>query len=135
MIKLLADVNVKGQVARLAALMQSDYWQDFWGDLDVRLLTFPEVGLDATATDAEVWKCCQQQQLYLLTNNRNDDGEDSLTATLRSCNTPTSLPVFTFGDGERILKSKDYAEAVIESLFDYLLRSDTLRGTGRLFLP
>jgi hypothetical protein len=82
-----------------------------------------------------VWRRCQEQRLLLLTNNRNDDGPDSLEATIRTYNTPESLPVFTFGDADKISKSQEYAEEVIESLFDQLLRIDTLNGTGRLFLP
>jgi hypothetical protein len=82
-----------------------------------------------------VWQRCQQERLFLLTNNRNDDGPDSLEATIRKFNTPESLPVFTFGDADKISRSQEYAEEVIESLLDQLLRIDTLHGTGRLFLP
>jgi hypothetical protein len=93
------------------------------------------VGLSPADTDARVWEVCQQRQLYLLTNNRNEDGPDSLGAVIRAQNTATSLPVFTVSDAERIFHSRGYAEQVIESLFDQLLRIDTLRGTGRLYLP
>jgi hypothetical protein len=78
---------------------------------------------------------CQQKECCLLTNNRNDDGPDSLEATIRSANAPSSLPVFTFSDADRIFQSKDYAERVVESLFDKLLRIDDLRGAGQLYLP
>ncbi len=135
MITLLADVNIEGHVRRLAALMQTDYWRELWDHLHLRLVTFATVGLAPKEMDSQVWQTCQQQQLYLLTNNRNDDGPDSLEATIRSKNTITSLPVFTLSDADRIFHSKDYAQHVVESLFDYLLRVDTLRGTGRLFLP
>jgi hypothetical protein len=134
-IKLLADVNVRGQVARLVKLMQSDYWRAFWDHLDVRILTFHDVGLSSADTDAKVWSCCQQNQLYLLTNNRNEDGSDSLEATIRASSTSTSLPVFTFGDAEKIVKNKEYAAQIVESLYDHLLRIDSLHGTGRLYLP
>lgn len=134
-IRLLADVNVEGHVARLVARMQADYWRGLWDDLDLHALRFGDLGLSPRATDAEVWQLCQQQRLYLVTNNRNDDGPDSLEATIRALNTATSLPVFTLADADRILQSKDYAERVVESLFDQLLRIDALQGTGRLFLP
>jgi len=71
----------------------------------------------------------------LLTNNRNEDGPDSLGATIRTENTASSLPVFTFSDADRLFQSRDYADQVTESLFDKLLRIDSLRGTGRLYLP
>lgn len=135
MIQLLADVNIEGQVARLAALMQGNYWREFWDYLDLHLQRFSDVGLTATDTDAVVWAACQQHQLYLITNNRNDDGPDSLEATIRAQNTTQCLPVFTLSAGERVMSSKDYAERVVESLFDQLMRIETLRGTGRLYLP
>ena len=135
MLQLLADVNIEGQVARLVSLMQGESWREYWDHLELRLLRFQDVRLSRSDTDAQVWQICQQQQLYLLTNNRNDDGPDSLAATIRAHNTAASLPVFTLSDADRVYPSKDYAERVVESLFDYLLRIDTLRGTGRLYLP
>jgi hypothetical protein len=134
-IKLLSDVNVQGQVARLRALMQGDYWRVFWDHPDVKIFHFDEVGLIPADSDAKVWHLCQQNRLYLLTNNRNEDGDDSLEATIRAFNTAGSLPVFTFGDAEKIQKNKAYADQVVESLFDHLLRIDALSGTGRLFIP
>lgn len=135
MIALLADVNVQGHVVRVLSLMQTDYWREVWDYLEIRPLTFPDVGLSPDDSDARVWHLCQQQQLYLLTNNRNDDGPDSLEATIRTHSMDASLPVFTFADAERIFQSKEYAERVVESLYDQLLRIDSLRGTGRLYLP
>jgi hypothetical protein len=134
-ILLLADVNIEGHVARLVGLMQSAYWRELWDDIDVRPRTFADVGLSADDSDEMVWLACQQQGLYLLTNNRNDDGPDSLEATIRTRTTETSLPVFTISDADQVFRSKDYADRVVESLFDFLLRIETLRGTGRLFLP
>ena len=135
MIALLPDANVERQCAFLAMRMQAPAWRDFWDHLQIRLLTFAEAGLQREDSDAVVWQLCQNQQLILLTNNRNDDGPDSLEATIRSRNTATSLPVFTFGDADRILQSTPYADKVVVSLFDQLLRLDELRGTGRLYLP
>jgi hypothetical protein len=134
-IQLLADVNIEGHVTRLVSVMLGAYWRDYWDYLGLRSLRFPDVGLSPRDPDARVWQVCQQQQLYLLTNNRNDDGADSLEATIRAFNAPASLPIFTVSDAERIFHSRDSAERVIESLFDQLLRIDSLRGTGRLFLP
>jgi hypothetical protein len=134
-IALLADVNVDGQVARLIALMRGDYWREVFEHLDIRALTFQDVGLAVTTSDAKVWQFCQRQQFYLLTNNRNDDGPDSLQATIQAHNTARNLPVFTFSDGNRILKNKDYAQRVVESLLDHLLRIDEFHGAGRLYLP
>lgn len=135
MIQLLADVNIEGHLRRLVALMQSEYWRELWHDLDIRARTFADTGLLRGDSDERVWLVCQQLGLYLLTNNRNDDGPDSLETAIRSHNTEASLPVFTLSDAEEIYRSKDYAERVVESLFDRLLRIDSLSGAGRLFLP
>ena len=99
------------------------------------LRRFEEVGLASTATDFEVWQACQAQQLVLLTDNRNLRTPDSLEATIRQHNTPTALPVFTIADMNRFRTSRDYVDKVVVSLYDYLLRIDEVRGTGRLYLP
>jgi hypothetical protein len=134
-IRLLADANITGHVFRLTARMQAESWREFWDFLELRLVSFQDVGLDLDDTDATVWLRCQQEGIVLLTNNRNDDGPDSLEATIRTHNSPDRLPVFTIGAADQILTDAEYAEAVAESLFDYLLRLDAVRGTGRLFLP
>jgi hypothetical protein len=134
-INLLADVNIEGHVRRIVSLMQSEFWREFWEYLDIRLVAFHDVGLSRNDADSDIWRACQQHQLYLLTDNRNDDGPESLEATMRKHNSVSSLPVFTLGDADRVLQSHGYAERVVESLYDKLLSIDSLRGTGRLFLP
>src|SRR2546423_1562150 len=71
-IKLLADANIQGQVALLAAAIQTEPWHEFWNYLDLRLLAFSDAGLDSADSDAIVWQHCQQQDIFLITNNRND---------------------------------------------------------------
>jgi hypothetical protein len=56
---------------------------------------FPALGLAFNALDALIWATCQREGLVLITGNRNDDGPDSLEATIRNENQPDSLPVFT----------------------------------------
>jgi hypothetical protein len=132
---ILADNDVRGQVDYLGALLRSEPWEEFWDDLGLALLHFEEAGLSPTATDLEVWQRCQAEQLALITGNRNLTGPDSLEATIRLHNTSDSLPVFTIADIDKLNSSRSYAEQVVESLLDYLQRIDTVRGTGRLFLP
>ena len=83
----------------------------------------------------EIWQRCQAEQLVLITNNRNEDSPESLEATIRQHNTPESLPVFTIGNLDNFRLSRAYAERVLKRLYEYLLEIDSLRGTGRLFLP
>jgi hypothetical protein len=132
---ILADVNARGPVADLVREMQSPDWAEFWKDLGLVLFHFEDVGLPDTATDQEIWLKCQQEQLILITDNRNSDSPDSLEATIRRHNAPDSLPVFTIADLDRFRKSRAYADRVGVRLYEYLLQIDSLRGTGRLFLP
>ena len=132
---ILADNNVIGQVAHLVWLMQSEPWADFWNELGLTLRHFEDVGLAPTASDVEVWQCCQSNELILITDNRNDDSPDSLAAAIQTFNTATSLPVFTIADLDRFASSPEYQERVLVALYDYLLRIDEVRGAGRLFLP
>jgi hypothetical protein len=114
--------------------MQSEKWREFWDYFELRCLTFKDVGLDLAVTDKVVWDKCQELPAFLLTNNRNDDGPESLQATIQITNSPKSLPVFTIGDADSILSSTEYADKVIERLFVYLFDIDNILGTGRLFL-
>ena len=132
---LVADANIQGQVEYLVQRMQADAWVDFWQALGLVLHRFEDVGLPTSATDLEVWNVCQAEQLILITDNRNLDSEDSLEATIRRNNTPESLPVFIIADMNEFRTNSSYVECVVEVLYDYLLRIDDLRGTGRLYLP
>ena len=135
MTQLLVDANIEGHVKRLEARMKSDYWKMFWDHLEITLLQFRDVGLSHDAVDAEVYHLCQKHAFYLLTNNRNEDRADSLEAMIRQRNTSASLPIFTMSDADRIFYGNEYAERVVESLYDYLLKADTLAGAGRIYLP
>jgi hypothetical protein len=48
---------------------------------------------------------------------------------------PDSLPVLTLADPDRIHREREYAELVVERLFEVLIDVNALRGTGRLYLP
>jgi hypothetical protein len=45
------------------------------------------------------------------------------------------LPVFTIADMNEFRTNSSYVERVVEALYDYLMRIDDVRGTGRLYLP
>ena len=132
---ILADNNVRGQVEYLVALMRSEAWAEFWEDLGLVLVHFEDVGLAQRASDREVWQKCQDEQLVLITENRNHAGPESLEAIIRAHSGPASLPVFTIADIKKLNPSRAYAEMIVEKLLDYLQRIDSLRGTGRLYLP
>ena len=77
----------------------------------------------------------KDKQIILITGKRNEEGPASLEATLQASNTPTSLPVLTLSEPQRVLSSRAYANRVVERLVEYLIDVENLRGTGRLYLP
>jgi hypothetical protein len=132
---LLADANIQGQVEYLVQRMKANAWADFWQELGLVLHRFEDLGLSASSTDLEIWNVCQSAQLILITDNRNLDSEDSLEATIRRNNTPECLPVFTITDVNEFRTNSSYVDRVVEVLYDYILRIDDVRGTGRLYVP
>ncbi len=132
---LLADINAIGQVRAIVQHMQSESWREFWNLLGLSLKHFEDIGLSRSSSDLEIWRACQSEQLILITDNRNQASPDSLEATIRQYNEANSLPVFTIGDFHKFRTRRQYAEAVVEKLYDYLMRIDEVRGTGRLYLP
>ncbi|HJT35770.1 MAG TPA: hypothetical protein VJ783_27320, partial [Pirellulales bacterium] len=91
-------------------------------------------GLDRRAADVEIWQQCQDDGWLLITDNRNENDENSLEATLRTRGTGDSLPVLTISNSQRLRQNREYAERVVESLFGILIDVENLRGTGRLYL-
>jgi len=47
----------------------------------------------------------------------------------------TSLPVVTIADPRRIIRDAEYAKSAALRRLDFLDRIESLRGTGRLFVP
>lgn len=133
---ILGDNNLQGQMRiNLATIENDETWREIWQSLNLSLLTFGDLGLMPDLPDAMLWEICQQQQIILDTANRNAEGADSLEVTLRTRNTPASLPVFTVADAARLMYSHDHVQRVVAQLLDYLMNIDNLRGTGRLYLP
>lgn len=82
-----------------------------------------------------IWRTCQREGLVLITGNRNKRGPESLEAVIQGENQLDSLPVITISNADRVLQDRLYAEKVAESLLDYLLRIEEVRGAGRLYVP
>jgi hypothetical protein len=132
---LLSDVNIQGHVQVLVNVLESAAWRGVWTLLNLPVYTFRDLGLVANTPDVVVWQVCQQQEISLITANRNDDGTDSLETAIRTMNTLQSLPVFTLADADQVLHSRAYADRVAERLLDYLIDIDAHRGTAMLYLP
>ena len=132
---IMADHNIEGHFAALLRLWTSGPWKSLWDSLSIETETFEGLGLLHETSDRDLWQACQQHDLVLLTANRNDDGPDSLEATIRDLNQPSSLPVLTIADPGSVLTDRAYAERVAIQVLEYLLDLDKVRGTGRLFVP
>jgi hypothetical protein len=132
---ILADYNLEGHVRSLVARMCQDPWREFWDHLSLGVFILSDLGFSPNTSDREVWRACQNRGLVLITGNRNNDGPDSLDATIRAESGPLSLPVMTVSDPLQLRNSREYAERVVERLLNYLLWIDGTRGAGRLYLP
>jgi hypothetical protein len=91
---------------------------------------------DSTTKQSILWFGKRVKTVFLVDPaNLNDDGPDSLEETLRSRNTPRSLPVFTVADIHRFDREPSYVFRTAMRLLDYFLDIDRVRGTGRLYVP
>jgi hypothetical protein len=100
----------------------------------MRLVRFVDVSLASNSSDRTVWRFAQAQQMFLLTNNRNMEGPDSLEQTIRDENNSMSLPVLTIGRIEKII-DRTYREACAARLLEIILYPADYLGAGRLFIP
>jgi hypothetical protein len=132
---ILADINVVGHVKAVVMIWTSKTWRDLWDALGLRYFSFVALELDDHSPDSLIRRTCQREQVVLIPANRNEDGPASLGTTIRNESEPDSRPVVTIGDADRVLCDRTYAEKVAESLLDYLMRIDEVRGTGRLYVP
>jgi hypothetical protein len=131
MLTLLVDHNIEGHAMLLWGTLSAEGWPDL---LALRMVTFPQVGLSYASSDREVWRFVQAQHMLLLTANRRMQGEQTLEQTIREENTPTSLPVLTIGNANRML-DKAYRERCAIRLVEIGLDLENYLGTGRVFLP
>lgn len=134
MVRLLSDNDVLGAVAVLRRLLESTEWAEWTHGLDLEFLSFRELGLAPDATDRAVWVAAQDAAAVLVTANRAG-GPESLESVIAELAGPTSLPVLTLADPRRIRRDRDYARAAAVRLLDYLSQIESLRGSGRLYLP
>jgi hypothetical protein len=136
---IVADVNLIGTLRILIQIIERSELAELWTKLELRVAEFEELGLPRESADRVVWSRCQELGLVLITGNRNDDGPDSLEATIADSNGPSRLPVLTVSSTQKVLKDRQYTERVAIDMLEHLgsLRDspELLMGAGRLFLP
>lgn len=127
----LIDYNLDGYALVLLGALMKMGWLEF---VSVRFITFREVGLSMESSDRVVWHYAQENQMMILTANRNMKGEDSLEEVMREENTANSFPVVTIGNLDR-LDEFEYRECCVERLIEIVLDIEQYMGAGRLFIP
>jgi hypothetical protein len=127
----LIDHNIEGQSLMLFGSITSEGWLD---TLRIRFVYFDEVKLPITSSDRVVWRFAQENQMILLTANRSMKGEDSLEQVLREECLPTSLPVVTIANVDRIVE-REYREECVDRLIEIALYLENYLGVSRLFIP
>ncbi len=130
MISILADHNIEGHAILLAGTFYAQGWSELF---QVRFTTFREAGLSPESSDRAVWQFVQENQMLLLTDNRNRKKKDSLEQTMREQSSPESLPVLTVGNADR-LTEREYREKCAARLAEIIYDLEKLRGACRLFL-
>jgi uncharacterized HAD superfamily protein len=102
--------------------------------IQVHFTRLRDYGLPDNLSDQDIWRLAQTHRLLLVTNNRNDEDETSLQATLRQENTLDALPIVTVSDKDSLVQS-DYRQRVAHSLAEIIVDLENYLGAGRLFVP
>lgn len=131
MIRVLIDHNIEGQADRLWKSLVKSGWAE---TAEIGFVYFAEVGLSDDSSDRVIWRFMQAHQMFLLTANRNDDGDDSLARAIRDENTATALPAITFGNANRV-KEQKYCQRCVNQLLEIVLYPEKYLGTGRQYIP
>ena len=129
--KVLLDHHMRKQGVLLWSIMENEGWLKL---MDIPMVTFADIGMPIDAPDHKIWHFAQQHQLILLTENRNNEGEDSLEQTIREENTPSSLPVLTIGLPDR-MRENNYRKQCAERIVDIVLDIENYLGIGRIYIP
>ncbi len=137
MLGLLADVNVQGHLSYLQRLLHA---LDLWGVLveqGLQFATFSDLGLPRDLDDRSLWDYCQRAGWVLLTENRNQDGNDSLQATLADSWMWGHLPVLTLANKRRFERDPEYARVVATDVAELLfgISQKEYRDMPRIYVP
>jgi len=134
---LLADVNVAGHLRHLRRLLEA---LDLWSILaahDIEFATFTDAGLPLDMDDRSVWNHCQQVGWVLFTDNRNQDGENSLQKVIIDSWHNGMLPILTVSNKQRFAGGGEYADRVAADVAEvmYGMRQGEYRNEPRIYVP
>ena len=134
---LLADVNVQGHLPYLRRLIAViDLWEVLAAEA-IEFAEFAHVHLSQELDDRAIWNFCQAEGWVLLTDNRNEEGANSLQATLGDSWRPGHLPIVTISDREKFVRMPEYATRVATQIADVLygVVQGEYRDRPRIFVP
>lgn len=117
---LLADVNVQGHVEYLRRLMNALGLLTVLDEFKIEFVTFRDLDLPRDLDDRALWSRCQQDGWVLFTENRNEEDENSLQATLANSWQMGHLPVLTLANKARFENSAGYAARVAADVAELL---------------
>jgi hypothetical protein len=134
---LLVDVNVQGHLPYLYRRLNSLGLWTVLSDLKLKLVTFSDLQVPRDLDDRSLWNRCQHEGWVLFTENRNDDGPDSLQATLVDSWRFGQLPVLTLANKGRFEHSCEYADRVATDVAELLfgISFEGYRDQPRIFVP
>lgn len=130
-ITVLLDHDIEGHVVYLETGLAETGWDEL---IEIEFVRLRECGLADNSPDSEVWRYAQEHGLLLITNNRNNDDETSLHATIGRENTPDSLPVVTVSNKDS-LRLVDYRQRAATALARIIIYPEDFHGAGRVFIP
>jgi hypothetical protein len=135
---LLADVNVQGHLVYIQKrlLPSLGLWAVI-AELGLRFVTFNDLVIPPDIEDRTLWNLCQVQGWVLFTENRNNDGPDSLQQTLFDSWREGLLPVFTLANKSRFDHDRDYAARVATDIANLLfdIATGQYRDQPRIWVP
>ncbi len=134
---LLADVNVAAQARYLSGLFVSFGLAGVLSEEGLVVRTLTDLGIARDASDRFLWDFCQENGWVFFTDNRNEDGADSLQATLNESWQPGCLPVLTLGSKARFENDATYRRQVAEDVAEVLFGATQgeYRSQPRIYVP
>lgn len=134
---LLADVNVQGHLPYLRQRLENLRLWDLLAELNLRFVTFRDLGISRDVDDRTLWNLCQRDAWVLFTEDRRS-GTNSLQATLVDSWKSGNLPVLTLGNKGAFENDSRYADRVATNVAEILIDLKEQQGsfdTSRIFVP
>jgi hypothetical protein len=130
--RFLIDYNLQKYGAILLGKIANDGWLDL---ISLSFVFFQDVNLSPDSSDRLVWRFAQENQMVLLTANRNMKGADSLEQVFREENTPDPLPIITIANLDRFSREANYRSQCADLIIEIVLAIENYRGVGRIYIP